>query len=775
MSDAPRKDRKTESDKTPQKEYVGFGGEQETLETKITDPKPEDRDTLIELLKRSYFIRSKTTHEPLPCISNFHVNGVVSPVFSDKEEANNFAVQVEQAYHEETEVTRVTGLWDFFRDCASCGYEGAILDMYYPVTFYNRLTDMDRRLPSLMWMRFPDSVNDLYGFFFGRMGVAEMAPGSTVKWLDYERLDKASVNHALDGAPLPEGINAHTILDSHGNNVIFPNGATFLGPYVSDIGAVPVFSDRQWVIYFAAQHGLIDKYTSEDAELRDGYQIVQTSLFELLDKVREANGPFLDIGLNPLCHRFRQGWFFKHDDDWMLETISGVWDISSGTARLTADVQGYKGYLGKDARDETVEVSSVVDNPFKRLLGADRSPLSEDDANILLDQELGETFEPEGGEDLVVPPKDAFVLDAFDKIDGNKIAWCIFGNIEQSMGFLVFPDILAAARYLIYEVLPHDEETRLHGYGSPGSKDTDHESRITMEIRAAIRKTLFDALTKGYRPEHARHLQRLMQDATVTFEVTEIGYFGDLVFYGLADGNEIVNRLGADEPGNRKQKAKLLALRKKIADGIDTSPEVTARLRRSLADSFELAERDSIVIAASMLEELEKTGNRPGYDYSGISMKASKLIEREMKGRVFVSWREAARKQLGKRKLAELREQIEAERCDRTALALIDWLQKRSKIDLGSMRYCLKEIRAEDDLSVLLANLADHISGFNGTAWLLSDEFDDALADISTKYRNGGVHEHLVSYAVCTEAVERVVLGEQPVLRRLLESTTRAE
>jgi hypothetical protein len=369
----------------------------------------------------------------------------------------------------------------------------------------------------------------------------------------------------------------------------------------------------------------------------------------------------------------------------------------------------------------------------------------------------------------------------FDKVTGDRAAWSIFGDIEATIGFLVFPDIITAAAYLIHEVLPHDERTRLNGYrlghggGAPGTHDPDREARITVSVTSAIRKTLFDALTNGYRPEHGLHLRRLMKDATVTFEVTEAGYFGDLVFFGLADGTEVWDRLDLEKENELKRKKKLMATRKAIVERIETSPDVVARLRKSLGDAYDLAAPDSIVIAASMLAEFDRTGDQPGYDYSGISMKASKLIEREMKRRVFVAWRDAARRNFDKPTLKDLRAQIEAEHTGRTGQVLIDWLQKRSKIDLGSMRYCLKELEKKCAATPLLRSLADYLRGFQGVDWLTSDEFGRTLEDVTTKYRNGGVHEHLVNYDVCCEAVERVLLGPKPTLQLLLQATERSE
>lgn len=752
----------------------------------ITKPVQEDCNKLVDRLPRGYYARDAATHEPLPCFSNFHVNGVVAVIFSEEPEAAAMAKDAASAYEIDTEVARVTGLWDFFQECASCGYEGVVLDNYYPVTFFNRLTDMDRSAPTLMWMRFPDSTNDLYGFFFGRMGVIKTEPGTTVKWLDYEKLDKASNRYVLFGDPLPEPIEAHAITGPRGVDAIFPNGASFLGPYVSDIGAIPVFSQKQWATYFAHVNGILTSAKSDDVELADGYEIARVDLFELLERVHDQHGPFVDIGLNPLCHRFRQGWFFKHQDRWMLETISGVWEVSHEKATLRPDIQPFKGHLGVDV-DSSLYVSgvvSVIGTPFKRLTGADRTPLSEDDANELLESELAASFEPQLIEGNASIPVDSFVIDAFDKVSGERFAMSTYDGSYHDLGFLVFPDAIAACAYLVHEVLPHDEQIRANGYrlchggGSPGSQDPDRESRVTSSVVAALRKTLLDALTKGYRPEHGLHIRRLMQDATVTFEVTEIGYLGDLLFYGTASGRAIEDRVDAEDPEDAeevkeaaRQVQKLKAAREKIVDQVTLSPEITAQLRKPLGQTYEMLAVESRVIAASVVEEFNRTGMRPGYDYAGISMKASKLIERELTIRVFRPWREAARKVLSKDRLSALREEVETPPVERTEQVLIRWLQKQSKLDLGAMRFCLSEVRGGEPSTPLRKLLAGYLDTLTDGPWLTSDELESALLDISTKYRNGGVHEHLVTFETCREAVNRILLGPQPLLQRLMEAT----
>ena len=74
----------------------------------------------------------------------------------------------------------------------------------------------------------------------------------------------------------------------------------------------------------------------------------------------------------------------------MLQTISGVWEISRAKATLRSDVQPFKGHLGVDVESSlnASGVFSVTGTPFKRLTGADRTPLPEDDASELLESEL---------------------------------------------------------------------------------------------------------------------------------------------------------------------------------------------------------------------------------------------------------------------------------------------------------------------------------------------------------------------------------------------------
>lgn len=756
----------------------------------ITNPTPGDRQRLIDRLSRGFFPRIVSTEEPVACWSNFHLNGVVAPVYSSEAKAREMARAAAAAYEVETDVARVSGLGDFLLLCAECGYEGAILDDYYPVTFFNRLADMDRSRPTLMWMRFPDSTNQIYGFFFSRTGLVDPPNGSTVKWVRYEVLDKASRRFVLHEDPIPEQLDAHVITGPLGVDVIFPNGATFLGPYVSDIGAIAVFSTASLAAQFARKHGLLPPDASQPWELPEGYRIERVQLRTLLDRVGNQHGPLVDIGLNPLAHRFRQGWFFQQGDSWCLQTIAGIWDVTEDGIGQRRVAIPHKRYLG-DHDDSDLSAhgrKSVVQLPFKRLLGADRSPIPEDDAISLIDCELAATATPmEMGSSISIPA-DAFVIDAFDKITGDPFASSAFDDSQFDLGFLIFPDFVAACAYLIHEVVPHDERVRLNGYklchggGSPGSGNLERERQITMGLVTAMKKTLQDALVRGYTPAHARHVMRLMQDATATCEVTDIGYFGDLLFFGQADGGAIEERIVIDDPEEpaetlvrQRRLQSIAAQRRSIASALQVDPAATARLRTALQDSFSLMAEDSVVIAATALEEFAKAGIRTGYDYAGISMKLAKLVERELGNRLFKSWRDSARAELGKTGLAAIREAHSQSSSGRTETTLADFLDKRVKLDLGAMRFALAAAGDPSTTTPMATMLRAHLATLADGTWLSGDSLQSLLSDISTKYRNGGVHEHIVSFAVCREAMDRILLGSDPMLKRVLIATTPRE
>ena len=131
---------------------------------------------------KSFYIRNINTHEPMPVFSTVHSLGIPAAVFSDKEYCIKFMKEMENAYDLNLEVVPILSLWDFFILCAENGLCGVLFDNTIGITFFNRLTDLDRNLPTIMWMKFPHSQNTTKGFFFGRRGIVTTKLGTTVIW-----------------------------------------------------------------------------------------------------------------------------------------------------------------------------------------------------------------------------------------------------------------------------------------------------------------------------------------------------------------------------------------------------------------------------------------------------------------------------------------------------------------------------------------------------------------------------------------------------------------
>ena len=148
----------------------------------------------------------------------------------------------------------------------------------------------------------------------------------------------------------------------------------------------------------------------------------------------------------------------------------------------------------------------------------------------MIEEELSTFHEPVFVKKDQIPPSDSFCIDAFDKVSGERYAISNYDPSCNDLGFLVFQDILAAISYISNTLLEDDENARLHGYrlcngsGEPGSGNKKAEKNITSDMRTALKKTAFDALTNGYSPLHGNLIKKLMQDASATCEILECGY-----------------------------------------------------------------------------------------------------------------------------------------------------------------------------------------------------------------------------------------------------------
>ena len=758
---------------------------QSKLKTKVYDefensdfrknPTLQDFQTLINLTEKSYYIRDIVTHEEVPCFSFLHSEGLACPIFSDRDDCLRRCKEFETAYDAKLEVVPISGVWSFFNNCASSGCVGVVLDDQFPLRFYNRISDLDRNLPTISYLRVPDADNEFKGVFFGKRGIIDFQTGRTIKWNNYEKSDKKCAKYLLFETPIPGGqLIPFTIAMQDSDRILFQNENTFLGPYISIEGAVAIFSDIKIAEYFAKSIGILE--TNSPNKVKNDFNILPISLTKFLDSCAK-DLPLSDIVLNPNYHRAFQGQFFKNNSKWTLQSVSGVWDISETEPIKLTDYNLPKGYLG--APDDSVlsihGVSTQIKYPFKRLSGSDQSTFTPEDAQDLINEEFDLFQEPIFITEGEIPATDAYCIDAFDKVSGDTYAISGYDPSCSDIGFLVFPDIVSAASYLSNTTLEIDENSRLNGYrlcngsGQPGSNDEVAERNITNDMRTALKKIISEALVNGYSLKHSNLIKKLMKDASATCEIIECGYFGDLLYYDLSDGREIESRL-LEEHDTPEIKNKISKSRLRLQQN-HTLPENQKLLLRSiLGDSFLQLTPDTISIAVTALEEFSNVGKRSGYDYAGISMKIAKIFERELTIRVFRKWRTDTINDFGKNAIKEIIERKDTNLSHADKL-LSEYFSKKRKTDLGGMRFALRAIIEEIDADTITAKFKQFIETFSNPGWLLSDEFLSILSDISSKYRNGGVHEHIVDFSTCEDAVQRILIGKDCALNKLVMAT----
>ena len=148
-------------------------------------------------------------------------------------------------------------LWDSIMDFCRRGFCGMLLDEASCIHFFNRFSDMDRRLPTLASFSTVGEEGLSTQFHFGIRGLADVDPRSLLPWADYGRLDRLC-RQELTNDDIRLNLKRVWVFVPKDDQtlLLFGNGATFLGPYVSASGAAPVFSHEAYAGNFARRERL---------------------------------------------------------------------------------------------------------------------------------------------------------------------------------------------------------------------------------------------------------------------------------------------------------------------------------------------------------------------------------------------------------------------------------------------------------------------------------------------------------------------------------------
>lgn len=731
---------------------------------------------VFEKLERSFYVRSKISYYPLSHQIVPVPEGLSAVVFETKEDIEQFFQMRGVTDPENFEILPISSFYDFMRDAAGMGFIGIWFFKNFPVLFGNYLSEIDIDLPSFCYTYDND--------FIGASGLIEQ-PAEFIPWRNYFRTDKIIRRFVryVNGVPFLPDDELYTIVRTDIGDIqnrgigekgesdkycIFNSASPLQGPYVSDIGAYALFTEKETA----------ERYIeggSDEQKARFAVEHVK-DLNSFLDSVSE-NFPFVHIGVNPNSERYLQGYFLNVDDKWYLKTVLGLYALTNDLTfeEITEDIP-YSDYRDTINHANSIDVTlrginSTIKNPLKHHKGKTNSTIPRRESLYLLEKLVNSSCYKKGVEqssDSVQPSNitsDSYLVFAFDKVSGQQ-----FTNNEELISPYVFSDVIDAIFYFYHIFLTFEYKLRLEGFyyctnkQYTGSNDEKFEQYMLSEQRNALKELLEMILVEGYSIEHSELLKSYLNRISVSLEIEECGYLGDLAIYKKPFMDEQLQEF-EDSPIQDRVFKLSNAYCNRLASKIELDEKYQNKIMVYLGNSYTNLSVESLCILESALKQFESVTQRINHDYAGISMKLCKVFERELQIMVLNRWKQHLSGIFSKSELKRIKQDAEKDR-DLTTVKLIGWLLKKNKLELGPMGFIFDRISSNCDNSVL-ENLNGFVSSYGNADFLKSESLKEAINQISTRYRNGGVHEKIVTYETCNEAFERILTSENSHLKRL--------
>jgi hypothetical protein len=736
-------------------------------------------DDKFEKLSRAFYLKSKISHYPLSHSIIPVPEGMSVVLFlTDKDSAEYLSIR-EITDPENFEKVAIRSFYDTIREFAEIGYIGVWLYNNFPVRFGNYFSDIDIDLPSFAYT--------FSGTFIGSSGtIAE--PRAFLPWSNFTRVDKiirrfvtypnglffdvsepvysiAQINEALSEQRLSgEGIEAIPVAR-------FQNASPLQGPYISDMGAYCLFSSLDEARRFCHSRSISET---------DGYEIVELNDFMSFWEQVGRDHPMIDVSLNPGSERHLQGYFLAVPDRIILRTVIGFFEIlPTGSA---TEIEPFEELPKPDTIDDANEideslrsVNSTIDHPLKRIMGSTKGPMNRREARQIIEKLFGADAESlrndrdDEEQDLMSIGADCYVIEGFDKISGSAL-----NSIDESAP-LVFPDVLAAIAYLHFEVLVSDADIKQNGYHLchanftvAGAGDKELKLWILTEQQSAVRDLAEEILTEGYRLEHSELLKAFINRNSPVVEITRCGYVGDLAMFSEGDpfpcsAEDDMSQASDCALARLRSVAKSYHSRKTQMPGLDE--RIQNRIRIHLGESYANISVATLLILETAIKQLATAPQRQDHDYAGISMQLCKAFEREMSLLIFNPACSHIKSMFNKNQLKAMLDVAES-RGDITESKLISLVLGRGKLELGSMAYVVRRVSENCDTPIFELFL-EYVKKLENHEFLLSDDFQSICKQISTKFRNGGVHEKIITYDICKEAFREILEVENSFLSRL--------
>jgi hypothetical protein len=477
--------------------------------------------------------------------------------------------------------------------------------------------------------------------------------------------------------------------------------------------------------------------------------------------------------------RYLQGYSLRTSEHNLIKTIYGVYELDKSLSLKKID--NTINDFSSDTIDKpnTIDPSlrgflSTIKNPIKSVLGATLSVLTRKEAEVVINNLIKNCRYAEFHEgeyiDLIEQKNissDSFLVFGFNRITGDE-----FSNNEERISPYVFTDIVDAILYFYSVHFSFEHDMGLNSYvnhisqtSGEHTNDKEKENYILSENRNAMIELMKMVLTQGYRIEHSELLMSYLNRSSISLEIEACGYLGDLGFFKASFIEEKLSK-NEDSEIFKKIYNKIQSYKDKLGSKIDYDDKYQNKIKIFLGSTYKNLSPEGRCILESAIREFE-SNKRICFDYSGITMKLCKAFERELKNGIFLKWK--------KEILLNIEESIlkkylsEAERMDDVNVStLLKFLLGRSKLELGPMYYIIERVIKKCDHEIT-NNLKVYLLGLKNNTYILSEEFLGHCNKILNRYRNGGVHEKVVSYDICQEAFENILMNYNCYLKMLLD------
>ncbi len=444
--------------------------------------------------------------------------------------------------------------------------------------------------------------------------------------------------------------------------------------------------------------------------------------------------------INPFGHREDSAWGFARDADaagLLLKSVSGRWNLTklheyslnSYVDWFTSEDTFYRGTVDFRFSHLGRSFSAATD----KLGGHKLSELSDLELNEVLTQDLVATDLQELLDSRQQGP---FPGTAIDRVGlWNVVFW---DTVTGQTARLESDSPFGLAKFIAC-LEGQDRQARVSGSRQPGY--VGFEGSGSQELEDATGQALIKTLLKicariarqGYRPQDsldmvgaANHILKLYRIATTGVAADMLLSFVDSEVHPLTT---IYDALGID-----------FSLRPLIEQRIDLAidPEaeqlLIAKVSAELVDT--LLPRTKLFLSTALLQ-LKNSGQSPCLDYAPMSVEVVKGLEHQIR-------------QLYRDHFPTI-----IEHPSQTEKTIVKFITEDKFISLSELVKSIHDCQSAQ--SGGMHQFHKNLCTIGVPAIITGPVKDFVLEDVIKRYRNGGAHEHRISFQTCQECVEKLI------------------